>query len=198
MTELSTSIAALTAALVKAVADMKNPLKESTNPHFRSRYADLAAVRDAVVPVLARHGLAVMQMPTDVPGPDGTYLPALSTVLAHTSGEYVKSTVLLRPVKLDPQAIGSAVTYARRYGLLAVVGLATEDDDGNDATRPGQETAPDYVLVKSLEKTLRAASTVEELAAAAKLVADNRGRLTPDGQAALRSLYQDLSRRLAA
>ena len=87
MTEQSPSIAALTAALVKAVGDMKNPIKDSTNPHFKSRYADLAAVRDAVVPVLAKHGLAVLQMPTDVPGPDGTYLPALTTLLTHTSGE---------------------------------------------------------------------------------------------------------------
>jgi hypothetical protein len=128
----SGSIGALAKALAAAQGEMKNPPKDSVNPHFRSRYADLATVRDAVLPVLSRHGLAVVQTPCDTA--DG---PALCTSLLHESGEWIQSVARLHQVKLDPQGIGSALTYARRYALQSLAGVAADDDDdGNAATAP--------------------------------------------------------------
>lgn len=133
----SAGIGQLAAALAKAQAEMSNPTKDSVNPHFKSKYADLATVRDAVLPTLAKHGLSVMQLPCELGA-----APALVTVLAHSSGEWVENTVLLRATKADPQGIGSALTYMRRYTLQAVAGVAAEDDDdGNAASRPN-DAAP--------------------------------------------------------
>jgi hypothetical protein len=130
--EQSPSIAGLCAALVAAQGDLRNPLKDSVNPFFKSRYADLATVRDTVVPTLAAHGLAVIQMPSTLNGQ-----PALSSTLCHKSGEWMRSTMLLCPAKTDPQGIGSALTYARRYALQAIAGVTAEDDDdGNAASNP--------------------------------------------------------------
>jgi hypothetical protein len=129
----SGTIGKLAVALAKAQAELKNPPKDSVNPHFKSRYADLATVRDTVLPVLARNGLSVLQLPCEM---DGN--PALTTVLMHgESGEFWESTILLRPGKMDPQGIGSALTYHRRYSLQALAGVAADDDDdGNAASAP--------------------------------------------------------------
>jgi hypothetical protein len=122
----------LATALVAAQAEMKNPPKDSVNPHYKSRYADLATVRDTVMPTLVKFKLAVLQLPSELDGH-----PALTTILMHESGEWVETTIGLRPVKNDPQAIGSALTYARRYALQALAGVAAEDDDdGNAASQP--------------------------------------------------------------
>lgn len=135
----SASIAALAAAMNKAQSKLKNPPKDSVNPHFRSKYADLATVRDAVTPALTENGLAVMQFPCELDD-----APALTTLLTHTSGEWVETTIRLRPGKLDPQGVGSALTYARRYALQALAGVAADDDDdGHAAThRPAQQHQP--------------------------------------------------------
>ncbi len=136
MVEQSQTVSKLFAALVAAQAEMRNPPKDSVNPHFKSRFADLATVLDTVKPVLAKHRLGVVQLPCEVEGVG----PALSTMLIHESGEYVRSTIALRPGKLDPQGIGAALTYARRYGLQAVLGItADDDDDGNHASRAPQQ-----------------------------------------------------------
>lgn len=111
--------------------------KASTNPAFRSKYADLAGVVEAVVPALNDNGIAVMQSPAF----DGDYV-ALTTVLLHESGSSVSSTLRLRPSKMDPQGVGSAVTYARRYALLAMTGAAPEDDDGNAASGKREQAEP--------------------------------------------------------
>lgn len=136
MVEQSASVSKLFAALVAAQAEMRNPPKDSTNPHFKSKFADLATVLDTVKPTLAKHRLGVVQLPTEVEGVG----PALSTMLIHESGEFVRSTIGLRPGKQDPQGIGAALTYARRYGLQAVLGItADDDDDGNHASRPAPQ-----------------------------------------------------------
>lgn len=108
--------------------------KAATNPHFRSKYADLAEVVEATVPALNANGIAVMQSP----GFNGE-LVTVTTTLLHESGAYVSGTLSMRPTKNDPQGIGSAITYARRYALLAMTGAAPEDDDGNAASRPNKE-----------------------------------------------------------
>lgn len=136
MIQQSESVGHLFAALVAAQAEMRNPPKDSVNPHFKSRFADLATVLDTVKPVLARHKLGVIQLPCEVEGVG----PALTTMLVHASGEYVRGTIALRPAKQDPQGVGAAMTYARRYGLQAVLGItADDDDDGHHASRPPQQ-----------------------------------------------------------
>jgi hypothetical protein len=135
----SESIAALAAAMCKAQAELKNPPKDSVNPHYKSRYADLATVRDTIIPVLVRHGLSLMQFPSDLDG-----APALTTILAHTSGEFVEGTAQLNPKNLAPQDVGSALTYMRRYALQSVAGVAADDDDDGHAAshRPQQQAKP--------------------------------------------------------
>jgi len=138
----SETVSKLFAALVAAQAEMRNPPKDSINPHFKSRFADLATVLDTVKPVLARHKLGVIQMPCEVDGIG----PGLATMLVHESGEFVRGVIALRPAKSDPQGVGAAMTYARRYGLQAVLGItADDDDDGNHASKPAppkQQAAP--------------------------------------------------------
>jgi len=119
------------AALAKAQAEMSNPKFDKTNPHFKNKFASLAAVRDAVVPVLAKHGISCLQDLRNVTG--GV---ACSTILLHTSGQSMTFGPLEMPVsKNDAQGFGSAATYARRYHLMAVANVVgDEDDDANQAT----------------------------------------------------------------
>ena len=124
-------------ALAKAQANMGKALKQANNPHFRSKYADLGNVMDACLPALNEAGIALIQ-PT---GEDehGRYV---ETILIHgESGESLTCRVPLIVAKNDMQGYGSAVTYARRYGLMAMAGIAPEDDDGNAASKapPKQE-----------------------------------------------------------
>lgn len=124
----SPSVAALADALAKAQADMRHAVKDSVNPHFKTRYADLAAVIDACREPLTKHGLSFVQLPRYEDGRVG-----VRTMLMHTSGEWVASELLLPVSKQDPQGCGSALTYARRYSLAAVVGIAQDDDDDGHA-----------------------------------------------------------------
>lgn len=140
----SESIAALTAALAKAQGEIKGALKDAANPFFRSTYADLQSVWDAIRGPLSANGIAVMQFPEE-----GEHGLSVYTLMSHESGEWVASSLLVRPgytdkegnfVPLsDPQAMGSAITYARRYALQAVAGVAPMDDDGNAASGKGNE-----------------------------------------------------------
>lgn len=124
-------------ALAAAQSEMKPAAKDVTNPHFKSKYADLASVMAASVPYLTKHGIAVLQPPHDEEG--SLYV---KTILAHgDSGSTLECRIPLIIAKNDMQGYGSAVTYARRYGLMAMAGIAADDDDGNAAaaaapTRP--------------------------------------------------------------
>ena len=140
----SETIGALAASLAKAQSVIEGAKKDSVNPHFRSRYADLASVWDACRAALSANGLSVMQLPGREAGEYH-----LDTVLAHASGEWMSSRLVFHPVKDDPQGLGSALTYARRYALAAMVGVAPEEDDGEAAMgRAAQANAP--VAVKPL------------------------------------------------
>jgi hypothetical protein len=125
----SESITKIAPALVKAQAEIKAALKDSTNPHFRSKYADLSSVVEAVKPALLKNGIAFLQGVHDAV--DGV---AVETMLLHESGEWISSTLRIPAVKQDAQGYGSATTYGRRYGLQAMCGVPAEDDDGNAAT----------------------------------------------------------------
>lgn len=131
--EMSEQIDALAAALAKAQAAMKPAAKDSENPHFRSKYADLASIWDSCRKPLTDNGLSVVQAPADA----GDGVVALRTVLLHASGQWMATTVSARLTKNDAQGVGSALTYLRRYSLAGMVGVvADEDDDGNAASRP--------------------------------------------------------------
>lgn len=136
----SEQINELAAALAKAQAAIQPAAKDKQNPAFRSRYADLASVWDACRAALAENGLSVVQIPTDA----GEGRIGLITTLLHSSGQWISGLLVLPLVKNDPQGAGSALTYARRYALSAMVGVvADEDDDGNSASgrlAPPQQT----------------------------------------------------------
>lgn len=116
------------AALAAAQMEMGRALKSASNRHFKSKYADLSSVVDACMPALNSHGIAVYQ-PTGTEG--GAHF--VETILAHESGQMISCRVPLIIGKNDMQGYGSAVTYARRYGLMGMAGIAPEDDDGNAA-----------------------------------------------------------------
>jgi hypothetical protein len=132
----SESIKELATALAKAQSEMGNAKKSSENPYFKSKYADLAEVLDTVKPLLSKHGLSVVQMP-GYEGPQVT----VTTVLMHSSGEYISEVAKVTPVKPDPQSIGSAITYLRRYALASFAGIAQEDDDANTHVQAPQQAA---------------------------------------------------------
>lgn len=133
----SDSITKLAPALVKAQGQLQIAVKDSINPAFRSKYADLGAVWDACRAALQDNQLTVIQLP--MRGEGG--FASLETVLMHESGEFISSVSETRLVKDDPQGYGSAITYLRRYALSAMLGIVADDDDGNLAS--GQ--APDGV-----------------------------------------------------
>lgn len=121
-------------ALVKAQRSFAPALKTNANPFFKSKYADLSVCIEAVIDALHENGIALIQRNHDCV--DGV---KVETILLHESGEEFSGGVLHVPaLKNDPQAFGSALTYARRYSLMATCGIAPEDDDGNAASRPKQ------------------------------------------------------------
>lgn len=147
-------------ALALAQAEVENASKASVNPHYKSRYADLAEVLNTVRPVFARHGLALMQS-TEF---DGATV-SVTTVIAHKSGGAVSSKASCVPAKVDAQGIGAATTYLRRYGLAAMCGVAQEDDDGNSAAHskpPAAPAVPSDALISVLTK-LHQAQTLADL-----------------------------------
>jgi len=120
----------LALALVKAQSEMSNPTKGNTNPFFKSKYADLNAVREAVIPVLNANGISVLQPIKHIDGKN-----FVVTILLHESGEMMESfTEIVYNKQNDAQAQGSGITYARRYGLQSFVCVGADDDDGNKAS----------------------------------------------------------------
>lgn len=123
---MSESINELATALSKAQSVMESALKDATNPFFKSKYADLSSVWNACKKPLTDNGLCIVQQL----GGDVDQV-TMTTILMHSSGQWIKSTAKAIPAKKDAQSIGSTATYLRRYGLSALVGICTEDDDGN-------------------------------------------------------------------
>jgi hypothetical protein len=160
----SESIAKLAVALSKAQGTMKHAVKDADNPFFRSKYADLASVVEASRPSLVENGLSVVQV---------TEGKVLWTMLLHESGEWIKGSIELKPMRQvkdtgwvaseDPQSYGSCITYARRYAMAAITGVATEDDDGNAASgnRVEKEQA---VYIKKQKPTVVEAEVVNPVA----------------------------------
>lgn len=138
----SETLSKLATALVKAQADIKFATKDANNPFFKSKYADLPAVIEAIKPALNKSGISFLQVVV----PEG-----VETMLLHESGEYISGiTPVVVAKQNDPQALGSAITYAKRYGLQAIVGVPADvDDDGEGAmgraeakSAPAPKTSP--------------------------------------------------------
>ena len=126
----SEQINELATALAKAQGEIKNAVKDSANPYYKSRYADLASVWEACRTALSSNGLAVSQ----IPELRDSGMVSVHTMLLHSSGQWLSGELSMVPVKNDPQGIGSCITYIRRYALAAIVGISPEDDDGNAAS----------------------------------------------------------------
>lgn len=159
----SSTLGELAKALCAAQSDLAPVKRESINPHFKSRYADLASCWEAARAPLAKHGLAISQHA----GLEGDVV-TLTTILLHTSGEYLQSTAGVRLTRHDAPSVGSALTYLRRYALSAVLGLSSEDDDGAAAMASAahvpayQEPKPSPALeraVAQVEKTFSGSTT---------------------------------------
>jgi hypothetical protein len=131
----SEQINELAVALAKTQAEIKGAAKDGVNPHFGKSYATLASVWDAIRVPLSRNGLSVSQLTGETEAG-----PTLETILMHTSGQWLQSEMLLRANKPDIQGLGSALTYARRYCLAAIVGVAPDDDD--DGSQASNGAAP--------------------------------------------------------
>lgn len=139
----SEQIHELAAALAKAQAQIEGAVKDKTNPAFRSRYADLGAVWDAIRYPMTAHGLSIVQ---GLERTDGGV--ACETMLMHSSGQWIASRFEVPVSKQDAQGFGSAATYVRRYALQAMAGIAPVDDDGNGAV--GSAPAAKRVDVKAV------------------------------------------------
>ncbi|PHC14341.1 ERF family protein [Bacillus toyonensis] len=135
----SETITELAKALVKFNSEVNKIAKDADNPFFKNNYATLDTIIDEIRPILSKHGLSIMQIPSG----DGQNV-TLKTLLLHESGEWLESDELtMKPVKNDPQAVGSCITYARRYSLAAFLSLNTgEDDDGNGASGKDDDGKP--------------------------------------------------------
>jgi len=126
----------LNAALVSAIAELRSVTKDKVNPHFKSKFASLDAITEAARPILAKHGLAITQMPEY---DSVSQTAGVVTRVIHSSGESSESKLLLPVKSNDPMACGSAISYSRRYSISAVLMIcADEDDDGVSASTPSK------------------------------------------------------------
>jgi hypothetical protein len=132
--EKSDSIKELAKALCKFQGEVEKVRKSEINPFFKSKYADLSSILNVIRTPLTENGLSFVQFPIAKNG--------LETMLMHESGEWMCATYEMKPTKDDPQGLGSAITYQRRYALGAILGLnIDDDDDGNNASKPVKQSS---------------------------------------------------------
>ncbi len=197
----SDSIKTIAPALHKAQAAIKAALKDSTNPHFKSKYADLSSVIEAVKKPLLDNDILFLQGVEDAE--NGV---AVETMLLHVSGEWVSSTLKIPASKQDAQGYGSAITYGRRYGLQSMCGVPAEDDDGNAATatapKPtsvaGQKweemDAEQQKFLQALADKVRAVLEKEGGAVAIRVLEEEGTHLDVDEKAAVWSRFDSKER----
>ena len=141
-------------ALLKAQSEMSNPKKGATNPFFKSKYADLNAIREAVIPTLNENGISVLQPIVHVEGKN-----FVKTILLHESGEFLESiTEIIYNKQNDAQAQGSGISYARRYALQSFVCVGSDDDDGHKASQPKPQATKEV-----MQKAKTANATLEQI-----------------------------------
>jgi len=177
----------LAAALVAFQAELSPVDKTAANPFFKSKYAPHPEIRKALQPILAKHKLAVIDVPEVIDGKNG-----LRFYLIHESGQYLDGVWLLTPAKHDPQGEGSDVTYKRRYGEMAMTGLvADEDDDGNAASARGYQPAKRSVLKPSYQPSRSNLANAEQKMMISNLLSQ-RGIETPNQKDYMYSNYGDM------
>lgn len=163
--QMSEAVDELFSAMSKVQAEVSNAHKSESNPFFKSKYADLKSCWDACRDALTKNGISVIQMP--VACETGI---AITTMLTHSSGQWIKSTLPVPVSKNDAQGVGSAITYGRRYGLSAMVGIAPEDDDGNAATKAPPKSYEQLITpYKETITGIKHFITEDNLSAAAEL-----------------------------
>lgn len=135
----SETIVELSKAFAKMQKELEQPFKNANNPFFKSKYVPLENVVDSITKASSKHGLSFTQFPSS----DENGNVTVGTMVMHESGEWIEyDPICMKPVKNDPQAIGSAITYAKRYALSAIFGITSDnDDDGNEATQLGKATS---------------------------------------------------------
>lgn len=186
--KMSETIAELATALAKAQGQIDAATKGSVNPHFKSRYADLNALREAIREPLSVNDLSIVQLPRV----DGAAVE-VETMLLHKSGEYISEALRMPYGQNTPQAIGSALSYCRRYSLGSILNLAADDDDGNaaqEATKKNNDHMPDAKAA--------AAKGSDALTAYWKaLAADARNAFTKDALAELKAIATEADKKEA-
>jgi hypothetical protein len=154
--KMSASIAELVTALAKAQLGFKPIHKKETNPAFHAKYSDLPTIIAATQEALAGQGLVVMQMTKSEFGAEDAKMLTITTMLAHSSGQWISTDLTLPAMmrdRFDAQSVGSAITYGRRYSLQAILGVAEDtDDDGNSAAGVGSKAAVKEVIGKKLKE----------------------------------------------
>jgi len=164
--ETSQTIGKISEALAKAQGQMKPAAFDATNPHFKSKYATLTSIMESCRPALSANNIAVVQgtsIDTELP-----LRVSVTTLLLHSSGEFIKDTLSLRPSKDDAQGAGSTITYARRYSLASLVGVVADEDDDAEAAvgridkqpKPGQKKQ----ILTAVPAPEKPASTMSEKA----------------------------------
>ena len=155
----SENIGTLAGALSKAQGEIENASKDRKNDFFKSSYATLASVIDALKEPLSKNGLSYCQLVDDAGD-------KLSTILMHSSGEWIKSVIPIKSSKNDAQGYGSGLTYARRYALSAICGLTQDDDDGNDASeqKPNEKHRQFLDFIQSQGARLKGFDAITEIA----------------------------------
>lgn len=165
----SESINELAAAMAKAQGSIENAAKDAANPFFRSKYADLASCWDACRKSLSENGLAVIQLPRT----EGATV-TITTILTHSSGQFISEDLTMTSKRQlkdgggweivdNPQGLGSTITYARRYSLCAMVGVAPEDDDGNAGSGRGSQQAANEVAARKIAESQPKATADEDI-----------------------------------
>ncbi|MGB1191896.1 MAG: ERF family protein [Pseudomonadales bacterium] len=154
----SENINDLAAALSKAQSEMTGAKKSSKNPFFKSNYSDLASVCEAISEPFANNGLSYVQSPEF----NEKYITVVTRIM-HSSGQWIEGTIQLPPTKNDAQGYGSAITYGRRYGLQAMAGVPSVDDDGQDAVKHKAKPKAEKVDYTDLILTIRECDSIERL-----------------------------------
>ena len=194
--ERSENIDQLAAAFAKAQGKVKHAVKDSTNPHFKSKYSDLASIWEACREALASHGIGVIQAPFHAESGE----IGLETMLLHESGQFLSRSFTMPVSKFDPQGVGSALTYARRYALAAMIGVSPDDDDGEGAMNrqaPPSTTA----LTQQLREKIMAEHEAKALLEGAdnlETLQDVWSRLTPEQRAATMLVKERMKTKLGA
>jgi ERF superfamily len=192
----SETISKIAVALLEAQKGITFATKDVVNGHFKSKYADLSSVVDAVKPSLNDSGIAFVQSA----GPSDDSKLHLTTRLIHTSGEWIEDTLVMPLPKQDPQGFGSAMTYARRYALAAITGLYQDDDDGNAGSGIQKQeyknpapvvTQPEYMPGKEFDELKTAVKECDEGEAAQSIIKGSWRRLTPAMRNGIMEFYNE-------